>query len=822
MDGIEFFQMPDAECGNVCEMEDKLMPKRLCGGKKAYAAYEVQSIASVEKALYGGQEDKVRIGSSHGPTFTRGGAWPKGQKPTKEILKGISYGPVPLKDVGHIADDDFMSVSTEALWSSSVKGRGDLRIMKSLGANTVRLYGDDPRLDHGKFLDEAMREGVQVIVGISDYPYTQAPDNCLSTNSNCYEQVKAQYRMVMRKGFLSTGNVYHPALRTVILMNEPDLKFPEGPSSYVKGIVSALDAVLDVEQEFGVVGSAPSFTTTFSFGVCGGGCPEMNEKPALGQMLYLREAMRDPHSVGYEPRNDLWKAYKERFINSVNTANPATDIRWLFLNDYDQQFPDTPVFIGEYHSPRTVDQRRDLESVLAIARDNKTMLIGISFFEFQVRYDKGGAEECFGMFGLDKKSVADFHIEDEHYDAFCLKPVAMKDVAQDMWKNQCGSVEFGVDFITESTWSRNFDRIPTPEFCCDECAKHEECKSWTWVEDAGLGGVGSPAQCWLKGGLPVGKAPKDGVISGIPGAQQDPHITKQALWNQCGGKYWDGPTECGRGRCVEKNEWYSQCLPAEGDTKMLSLPGAPQEDTKLPNIYVHAALTEAYGGEGVAARDLCPNFSTTTTVTTTRLTSKAPATSETTSAAPADASSEEGDKESSDEEATAEGAEDADTDKVGKESVSKETDVGEESVSKETSSTDMSTSTAMASETSKEEEVERGASGDGEWYGCFKKIQDANVVYSNEQGGFDSAACVDGCRDFGYAFLHNSGHCSCGENGPESSNFKKVDDWLCRPVCASEEGQTPERLCGGFDTFAVYTTKNMVELSVRLSKKRLA
>ena len=138
--------------------------------------------------------------------------------------------------------------------------------------------------------------------------------------------------------------------------------------------------------------------------------------------------MQTPELVGYTPRNDLWAAYKARFVNSVNTANPAHDIRHLFLNKYDELFPEVPVFIGEYHNPRTVDQRRDLELILDIAKDEATMLLGISFFEFQVRYDKGGSEESFGMFGLDEGVVGNMHIDDKDFMVWCLKPVEMSQV----------------------------------------------------------------------------------------------------------------------------------------------------------------------------------------------------------------------------------------------------------------------------------------------------------------------------------------------------------------------------------------------------------
>merc|ERR1712232_1402610 len=88
-------------------------------------------------------------------------------------------------------------------------------------------------------------------------------------------------------------------------------------------------------------------------------------------------------------------------MGSMNTVNPHTDIRRLFLTDYDRVFQGTPVYIGEYHSPRYGDLARDLRGILALAADPLTLLTGISFFEFQIRYDKGGEEQDFGMFGLD-------------------------------------------------------------------------------------------------------------------------------------------------------------------------------------------------------------------------------------------------------------------------------------------------------------------------------------------------------------------------------------------------------------------------------------
>lgn len=33
-----------------------------------------------------------------------------------------------------------------------------------------------------------------------------------------------------------------------------------------------------------------------------------------------------------------------------------------------------------------------------------------------------------------------------------------------------------------------------------------------------------------------------------------------AMWAQCGGQGWTGPTCCSQGTCRASNEWYSQCV----------------------------------------------------------------------------------------------------------------------------------------------------------------------------------------------------------------------------------------------------------------------
>lgn len=436
------------------------------------------------------------------------------------MLKSISYSPVPLKSRSELEDDDFMCDETTTLWSKS--GRGDLAVMSQLGANAVRLYGNDPRLNHTTFLYEAQAHGLEVIVGISDFPYIQGAGNCISTKFNCYDQIKRQYSQNLQRGFLVQGTTaYHPALKTVILMNEPDLKFfpVSEPWRFVKAILSALDGILDAEREAGIAAVAnaglPNFTATMSFAVCAT-CKDGSGKPAIGQMLELRSAMQDPASVGYQARNNLWAAYRSRFINSFNTANPAIDIRPLFLDEYDLRFQGTPVFIGEYHAPAQHDQQADLEHILTIASGPATLLSGLSFFEFQVRYDKGGSELMFGMFGLGDSDIGSVRIGSKNYHVKCLAPIIAMPAEKKTpdSKRQCGLIENGVGYWVDTDWSEVAEDGSDPDKCCSKCKEAPRCKSWTWS----ISQPDQPSQCVLRGASPASEEryKNETVVSGLP------------------------------------------------------------------------------------------------------------------------------------------------------------------------------------------------------------------------------------------------------------------------------------------------------------------
>lgn len=367
-------------------------------------------------------------------------------------MRGICYGPAPLRIQGEgLPLDDFMSEAAKPLWGP--RGRGDLQIIRDLGANVVRLYGNDPRQDHSAFLAEAEENGIGAIPGQSDWPFLQMQGNCMATSFNCYTQIKASFLDNLRNGWLQDG-AYHPAIRHIIVMNEPDLKFGNmDPRAFGKALISAVDAMLDAETEANVTGNRVNFTVTFSFGVCAS-CEQAQGsglKPALGQMIELRKAFLHPEDFSYNPRNDLAAFYKFRFINSFNTNNPSNELPGLILDLYEREFPTVPIFIEEYHCPR-VNQLEDLPRILQIAAASP-LVLGVAFFEYQVRYDKGGDETAFGMFGLGDYVITDMTIfQGPSFHVWCLTPMQStssgRDVAADVAAAYGG---VGVDLQTLCT-----------------------------------------------------------------------------------------------------------------------------------------------------------------------------------------------------------------------------------------------------------------------------------------------------------------------------------------------------------------------------------
>jgi len=202
------------------------------------------------------------------------------------------------------------------------------------------------------------------------------------------------------------------------IMNEPELKvYPR--TLVCRALITTLDAILQAEKDVGVTGNLVALTATFAYTRLGG-------PPALGQMMNLHQCIMNPQDTPtlYTPRNDVLNAYRTRFVNSFNTASPHLSVQREVLDVYNRSgFWDDnlkiPVFIGEYHSVK-VPLEEDLTSMQQKIIPKYPFFMGVTFFEYQVRYDKGGSETEFGMFGLGGCKLMKMHFLGENYSVWDL------------------------------------------------------------------------------------------------------------------------------------------------------------------------------------------------------------------------------------------------------------------------------------------------------------------------------------------------------------------------------------------------------------------
>eukprot|EP00931_Biecheleriopsis_adriatica_P004904 TRINITY_DN106498_c0_g1_i1.p1 TRINITY_DN106498_c0_g1~~TRINITY_DN106498_c0_g1_i1.p1 ORF type:complete len:479 (-),score=106.85 TRINITY_DN106498_c0_g1_i1:9-1445(-) len=331
------------------------------------------------------------------------------------VLRGVAYGALPcsmeVPCKGPLPGADMVQIGYEEQWGS--KGRNDLGVMKRLGANAVRLYhsmGAGAGTDHGAFLDAAHAEGLDVFPGIET---DLAIHNCSSFD--CFETFKSVVKQSFSLGF-ANGTAWHPAVHTVILLNEPDflVNDPSCPGQAawcrVKATISALDAILVAEKEAGITAGRVKLTTTWSFAAVDSIDGKCLQCPGYFGFHDMLAVIADPSIANYKPRSllkDMQAAFHGRWVNSLNVQAPFKYVHDLISKNY-APFGNMPWFIGEYGAldqPRSVIEG-DLKSMDELAKSDDPFFGG-AMFQFQTAYYKGGSEMHFGIFSLGSSKIGD-------------------------------------------------------------------------------------------------------------------------------------------------------------------------------------------------------------------------------------------------------------------------------------------------------------------------------------------------------------------------------------------------------------------------------
>jgi len=383
-------------------------------------------------------------------------------------LRAVSYAPMYLTDQSCIKafdgakcdgfpTDDFASPWAQPIWGADVESRGDLANLAGMGANAVRLYGNDPRFNKKTFFDEAMRNKMVVIDGLSTYWYSQGGGpHCAEGTADCHDAIESAYTQNLNAGFLD-GDRYHAALAVVNVFNEPDFLGDQGSLNYLKAVVTGFDGILSAEKAAGVKpwsdGTLPRFTITWSFATQANGMDVCSSKyfikdpktecgPGLIFMIQFYRVIMDPEgTINYKPKNDLKAAFESRWINGVNLFVNGEVMNRLLLAPYQASgfFKDIHIFAGEWH-PRPEESpsalQADLQTLTKPAGNGS--LVGVSFFQYQVAYNKVGSEREFGLFELGPKVIGqtDYILGDsaKSHPINCLVPQPNVAIITEAWK----------------------------------------------------------------------------------------------------------------------------------------------------------------------------------------------------------------------------------------------------------------------------------------------------------------------------------------------------------------------------------------------------
>jgi hypothetical protein len=345
-------------------------------------------------------------------------------------LKGFSYNPLfladprcndmPVTDASNCSDivnDDVSAEWAGNMWNSS--GRDDIGIMSSLGANTVRLYGNDPRFSKRKFMNYALEKKMKVVTGLSNYPYVNTDNGCIhkppiGKNFDCFDTIKEHYGQVISVGeFAEKNGYYHNSLEVISLFNEPDIHMWTGgwssPNNYILGLITAFDGFLSAEKEAGIKpwknGRLPKITISWSYAVLNQvPCDKtgyINNKSecgaAIGFMSQFYNALNDLNgTVQYSPKNDLKKAYTERWITSLQTFVTAEQVYREVISKDVPAMKGLKVYFGEYDPAVDLcgefkpecdrygksELLNDLKTILTDSKWAKAGSLGVSFFSY--------------------------------------------------------------------------------------------------------------------------------------------------------------------------------------------------------------------------------------------------------------------------------------------------------------------------------------------------------------------------------------------------------------------------------------------------------
>ena len=276
-------------------------------------------------------------------------------------VKGIGFQMYNNKPIN---DDLHADAVADENWNAT--RLNDLKIIKKLGVEDLRLYEWSWVRNHGNFFRDLESQGLKTCIPISMYNFLN-PGAFTSDTWKTY----------LNKEFLTPDKKYRNSIKYIMIGNEPEITAAK--DNWQVLACDIIQKILDAEKSMGVTGALPIITVPVSSGTLKGG------DPGFGYLGVLDAEMK---SRGID--------ISDRYIGCINFTMAPADIKAQVLDKYDK-----PIIIGELSPPPTTyplspTRTDEMASRLtdALALSNVAAVFAFQYFD---PTNKTGTERGFGM-----------------------------------------------------------------------------------------------------------------------------------------------------------------------------------------------------------------------------------------------------------------------------------------------------------------------------------------------------------------------------------------------------------------------------------------
>ena len=321
------------------------------------------------------------------------------------LTKGIAYDAWPFPDYnpskankyGWSFGSDISSNHMQIAWGQLFKdkqGRNDLKRIKSMGFNAVKLYNYADKFQHDEFLNYALSLDLSVAVPISEWNFQDDPNNNYDGGYPHLDKDEILKNLIISfTGFCKID--YHPAINIILFSNEPDIDENNGKiknENAATRVLSVIDKYIKLERTILPLGNAKKLPIGIPISSI-----EQNNKPP-GIQFY------DDFIIAINKFPETKDEILERYVICMNVFAKAVnkwipDIQNKLKLNFNINFPGLLTEIGYSRFNKKVPTT-EFTQALEWSFSGKNNMLGAFIFQFADKSWKIQPPSSEGQFGL--------------------------------------------------------------------------------------------------------------------------------------------------------------------------------------------------------------------------------------------------------------------------------------------------------------------------------------------------------------------------------------------------------------------------------------